>query len=235
MYRDKQRRSAYCDNGDGDKDKYVPYSVPRQPYRIYQSSVVSSSLFNRSSPSPPEASFYASARETDVGICFSMSNVDLNSDYPPPYLGRASLSGFGEGYSDASSIPALPAFSHPQPKYRPAPSSAGRISDPAPPTGCSQQLSTKALPSQQAYYFAHPKIPVQIYNNRTYPYHPAPPSSTSSASAAAAYGQQLNNYYDAYRPPQVATDQRRGAYRTLFNNQYDDICLGSWKTPKQEL
>ncbi|XP_055635541.1 uncharacterized protein LOC129775188 isoform X2 [Toxorhynchites rutilus septentrionalis] len=239
MYSDKQRRSAFCDSGGGDKEKYVPYFIPRQPYRTYQSSAVplaSSSPFVKSSPPPQEDSFYANARETDVGICFSMSNVDLNSDYallPSSYLARASSSAFGESYNDVSPYQNLPVPSHMQAKYHPIQTSVGRPIDPTLSSDSYQRLSRKPS-SQRTYYFAHPKIPVQIYSNRSYSCLPTSPSS-SSASAAVTYGQQLNNYYDAYRPPRVVSDQPRNAQqRTLTENPYYDLCLASWQSSKQK-
>ncbi|XP_062563780.1 mucin-2-like isoform X2 [Armigeres subalbatus] len=256
------RRSAFSYESGGDKDKCFPYSIitkQKQPLQIRQHRyyptqqlhpVVTQGFRNyQRSVTPPVthsplsvqggAPFYTNTMVTDVGICFSMSNVNLNSDYPP-YVGHPSLSILGKGYNDPAQTVncAPPSIS----KFRPT-SSSYKARIVTPPNGvskCSPHTPPSTSPYSipySPYYFAHPKIPIKIYNNRAAPYLPIPTNSASSASAAAAYGQQLNNYYPAVPVPTECkplskscianTKLRKNASKTLMNNQYYDICLSN--------
>ncbi|XP_065087191.1 mucin-6 isoform X2 [Ochlerotatus camptorhynchus] len=260
MYSDN-RRSAFCESGgDKDKcypysilskhqqqqqlqqlqqhqQRY--YLSPQQPpvgqgFRTYQGSVppqIAHSSINIHPPPAQGASFYENTMVTDVGICFSMRNVNLNDDNPP-HLGHPSLSVLGKGYGDAAPAPVN---NVPQPKYR-STSSAYKARNLTPPSGMSMS-SSHSSPSTSPYsipyspyYFAYPKIPVKIYNNRAVPYVPLPTNTASSASAAAAYGQQLNSYFNYPAPPppsesKLQTKFRRNASKNLMDNQYYDICM----------
>lgn len=215
------------------------YPSPQQPpvgqgFRSYQGSVpqqISQPSNNIHPPAAQGASFNGNTMVTDVGICFSMSNVNLNSDYPP-HLGHPSLSVLGKGYGDAAPAP-VNNVPPPLPKYR-STSSPYKVRNLTPPSGMpmssshsSPSISPYSLP-YSSYYFAYPKIPVKIYNNRAVPYAPLPTNTTSSASAAAAYGQQLNSYYPGPPPPSESKLQskfRRNASKNLMDNQYYDICM----------
>ncbi|XP_021704320.1 rho GTPase-activating protein gacF isoform X4 [Aedes aegypti] len=260
MYSDNRRSAFNCESG-GDKDKCFPYSIlskhqqhqQQQPqlqqhlqhYYPSQQPPAPPGFRNYSTSTSPQVthsplsvqgtSFYTNTMVTDVGICFSMSNVNLNSDYPP-YLGHPSLSVLGKGYNDS----AQSANYVPPSKFR-STSSSYKARNVTPPNGLTMRTSHTPPSSSpytipySPYYFAHPKIPVKIYNNRVAPYLPIPTNSASSASAAAAYGQQLNNYFNYPAVPVVPselnpaskapTKLRQNASKTLMNNQYYGICM----------
>ncbi|XP_062711826.1 uncharacterized protein LOC109429483 isoform X3 [Aedes albopictus] len=261
MYSDNRRSAFNCESG-GDKDKCFPYSIlskhqqqqqQQQPqlhqhlphyYPSQQPAPIGAQGFrNYSAPITPQvthspltvqgASFYTNTMVTDVGICFSMSNVNLNSDYPP-FLGHPSLSVLGKGYNDSTQPthtipPSIPKFRSASSSFKPRnvtpPNGLPRSSSHTPPS-----TSPYSIP-YSPYYFAHPKIPVKIYNNRVAPYLPIPTNATSSASVAAAYGQQLNNYFNYPATPAVPTEckpitkHRKNASKTLMNTQYYGICM----------
>ncbi|XP_039451429.1 serine-rich adhesin for platelets isoform X1 [Culex pipiens pallens] len=259
MYNDNRRN--FESGGGGDKDKCFPYSIlakTRQQQKVMQTmqpptapvhypvamGLPQSNLgqtFNSGHPvsTAVDAPFYGNAMVTDVGICFSMSNVNLNSDFPP-YLGHPSLSVLGRGTRNTSppvaTPPATPVLNcrmgPPQPQvYKPR--------NNTPPIALPNPVypGQPALPPFNPYYFAHPKIPIKIYNNQTYPFLPDLANSGSTASVAAAYGQQLNNYYTTIptavgNPPipdlsqvQLVTKRRQNAKKNLLNNQYYGICM----------
>lgn len=264
MYNDNRRNGgAFFESGGGggDKDKCFPYSIlakTRQQQKVMQTmqpptapvhypvamGLSQSNLgqaFNSGHhvSTAVDSPFYGNAMVTDVGICFSMSNVNLNSDFPP-YLGHPSLSVLGRGTRNTSppvaTPPATPVLNcrmgPPQPQvYKPR--------NNTPPIALPNPVypGQPALPPFNPYYFAHPKIPIKIYNNQTYPFLPDLANSGSTASVAAAYGQQLNNYYTTIpsavgNPPipdlsqvQLVTKRRQNAKNNLLNNQYYGICM----------
>uniref|UniRef100_A0A1Q3FJM4 Max-binding protein MNT n=2 Tax=Culex tarsalis TaxID=7177 RepID=A0A1Q3FJM4_CULTA len=256
MYNDNRRTgAAFFESGGGDKDKCFPYSIlakSRQQqkamqtmqappaatvagscYQNYPAVALAQPNFN-GAPHATDSPFYGNAMVTDVGICFSMSNVNLNSDFQP-YLGHPSLSVLGRGTRNTSPpvvvTPALKSRMGPPPTtYKP------RNNTPPIVTPNPVYPGQPALPPYNPYYFAHPKIPVKIYNNHTYPFLPDPATSASTASVAAAYGQQLNNYYTTIPSPpnptipdptqvQLTAKRRQSAKNTLLNNQYYGICM----------
>lgn len=126
MYNDSsntRRSGAFFDGGD--KDKCFPYSIlaktrlqQQQQQLVMPPSaatlVSGSNCYQNYPPAmPPDSPFYGNAMVTDVGICFSMSNVNLNSDFPP-YLGHPSLSVLGR--TTRNSSPPMPPPPHKPPR-----------------------------------------------------------------------------------------------------------------------
>ncbi|XP_058454609.1 serine-rich adhesin for platelets-like isoform X2 [Malaya genurostris] len=193
--------------------------------------------------SPEFSIFGTKTMVTDVGICFSMSNVNLNGDYPP-YLGHPSLSALGKGYNYDTTWPVSSSSTAAATlaKYRSTTPAFHRPRNRSPPIGSASSRSPQTnapypVPYND-YYFAHPKIPIKIYNNHNHHlYHHTDPSpsasSTPSVAIATAYGQQMNNYltYPSSGADRnkflVAdgTEQHQNARRTFLDSQCYDICM----------